>query len=143
MKGVADPLAGQEAVKSTPGPMAHSPEDLDLVMKTYLDSEPWRLDPAVLKMPWTSSMGSKQKFCFVIAYGDELVSQLSTDELCLTDRLGHTPSSDIARSPPCCRKTQGGRTYGGRMARSISCGNDDGTDGFNLQYVLPNQVDPG
>jgi hypothetical protein len=54
--------------------MAHSPEDLELVMKTYMKSEPWRHDPAVLKMPWVSLTESKPKFCFAIAYGDELVS---------------------------------------------------------------------
>ena len=74
MRSVADPLQGQEAVRSTPGPMAHSPEDLELVMKTYLLSEPWRSDPAVIKLPWTPFSQPKGQFCFAIAYGDELVS---------------------------------------------------------------------
>jgi len=74
MRDVADPLEGQEAVRSTPGPMAHSPEDIELVMKTYMSSEPWRFDPAVLRMPWVQAIQARQKFCFAIAYGDELVS---------------------------------------------------------------------
>lgn len=74
MRNVADPLEGQEAVRSTPGPMAHSPEDIELVMKTYMLSEPWRFDPAVLRMPWVQTIQARQKFCFAIAYGDELVS---------------------------------------------------------------------
>lgn len=74
MRDVADPLEGQEAVRSTPGPMAHSPEDIELVMKTYMLSEPWRFDPAVLRMPWVQTIQARQKFCFAIAYGDELVS---------------------------------------------------------------------
>lgn len=75
MRGVADPLKGQEAVRSTPGPMAHSPEDLELVMKTYLHSQPWRTDPAVHRLPWISAQEPNQTFCFAIAYGDELVSR--------------------------------------------------------------------
>ena len=74
MRGVADPLKGQEAVRSTPGPMAHSPEDIELVMKTYMLWEPWRSDPAVLKLPWIPFAQPNQQYCFAIAYGDELVS---------------------------------------------------------------------
>jgi amidase len=74
MRDVADPLEGQEAVRSTPGPMAHSPDDIDLVMKTYMLSEPWRSDPAVLRLPWMQILDAGQKFCFAIAYGDEHVS---------------------------------------------------------------------
>ena len=77
MRGVADPLEGQESVQSMPGPMAHSPEDLELVMKAYLASEPWRLDPAVLRLPWIPIEEPKRQLCFAIAYGDELVSPLS------------------------------------------------------------------
>ena len=73
MRDVVDPLEGQEAVRSTPGPMAHSPEDLELVMKAYLHSEPWRVDPAVHRLPWVSFQEPTQRFCFAIAYGDELV----------------------------------------------------------------------
>ena len=74
MRNVADPLEGQEAVRSTPGPMAHSPEDIELVMKTYLLSEPWLSDPAVLRLPWVPFAQPNQQYCFAVAYGDELVS---------------------------------------------------------------------
>jgi hypothetical protein len=74
MRGVADPLEGQESVRSMPGPMAHSPEDLELVMKVYLASEPWRFDPAVLRLPWIPIQEPKRQFVFAIAYGDEIVS---------------------------------------------------------------------
>jgi hypothetical protein len=81
MRNVADPLKGQEAVRSTPGPMAHSPEDLELLMKAYLYSEPWRADPAVHKLPWTPIpiQETERRFCFAITYGDELVRDMSGD----------------------------------------------------------------
>jgi amidase len=77
MRGVADPLEGQESVRSMPGPMAHSPEDLELVMKVYLASEPWQFDPAVLRLPWIPIQEPKRQLCSAIAYGDEVVSPLS------------------------------------------------------------------
>jgi amidase len=40
LRGVVDTLQGQEAVKTSAGPLAHAPEDLDLFMKAYLGSEP-------------------------------------------------------------------------------------------------------
>jgi amidase len=85
MRKMADPLEGQEAVRSTPGPMAHSPEDIDLVMEAYLSAEPWRADPAVLRLPWTKdiSLASvSHKFCFAIAYGDELVCDVAVVTYC-------------------------------------------------------------
>lgn len=88
MRGVADPLEGQEAVRSTAGPFAHCPEDLDLVMKVYMASEPWRTDPAILRMPWANTVTTsdpERKYCFAIAYGDELVS-LGGGESWLTER---------------------------------------------------------
>jgi len=86
MRGVADPLEGQEAVQSTPGPMAHSSEDIELVMKTYMLSEPWRSDPAVLKLPWIPFAHPNQQYCFAIAYGDELVSSLTGVVISLMNR---------------------------------------------------------
>jgi hypothetical protein len=77
MRGVADPLEGQGSVRSMPGPMAHSPEDLELVMKVYLASEPWGFDPAVLRLLWRPIQEPKRQYCFAISYGDELVSPLS------------------------------------------------------------------
>lgn len=32
--------------------MTHSCRDLDLIMKTILDSEPWKIDPSLVATPW-------------------------------------------------------------------------------------------
>lgn len=82
MRGVADPMEGQEAVRSTAGPMAHSPDDIDLVMKVYMLSEPWRYDPVVLNLPWNMAPHAAQKkFCFAVTYGDELVGDSQLNRL--------------------------------------------------------------
>jgi hypothetical protein len=76
MRNVPDPLEGQEATRSTPGPLAQCPEDIELVMKAYLRSEPWLTDPAVIRLPWTIDPRTTQagyKYCLAIAYGDETV----------------------------------------------------------------------
>lgn len=46
-------LAGQEAVMSINGPMANSPEGLEIYAKTVVDSEPWHLDPKCVPLPWS------------------------------------------------------------------------------------------
>jgi amidase len=80
MRDVADSMPGQEAVRATPGPMCHSPEDIELIMRAYLSSEPWQTDPAVLRLPWVNNVSLARachKFCFAIAYGDEVVCDFS------------------------------------------------------------------
>lgn len=45
-------LAGQEAVQSVNGPMARSLGDCVLFAEAVVGSEPWRLDPRCLPIPW-------------------------------------------------------------------------------------------
>lgn len=74
---MVDPLRGQDAVKTSVGQLAHCPEDLELFMQAYLDSEPWRADPVVLNMPWKNGYDNDRKPerpCFATAYGSEAVS---------------------------------------------------------------------
>ena len=66
-------LVGQEAVRSTAGPMAHSPEDVALFMKSYLAQEPWLHDPEVLPIPWRDFQ-LPSKLCFGISVHDGYVT---------------------------------------------------------------------
>lgn len=45
-------MEGQNIVSSVIGPIAHSAADLELMVRVLLDTEPWRLDPKVIKLPW-------------------------------------------------------------------------------------------
>ncbi|KAF2853586.1 acetamidase-like protein [Plenodomus tracheiphilus IPT5] len=45
-------LAGQEAVQSVNGPMAKTLEDITMYSKAIIDSQPWKVDPKTLPIPW-------------------------------------------------------------------------------------------
>ncbi|KAG9946396.1 acetamidase, partial [Aureobasidium melanogenum] len=47
-------LAGQEAVNSVNGPMARALNDIEFFAKNVVDTEPWKLDPKCLPIPWRS-----------------------------------------------------------------------------------------
>ncbi|KAI4747076.1 acetamidase [Aureobasidium sp. EXF-12298] len=47
-------LSGQEAVNSVNGPMARSLDDIEFFAKNVVDTEPWKLDPKCLPIPWRS-----------------------------------------------------------------------------------------
>lgn len=50
--GVANSMEGQETVSSVIGPMGHSIEDLQLMMRSILRLQPWVNDPKTLPFPW-------------------------------------------------------------------------------------------
>ncbi|KAK0388793.1 hypothetical protein NLU13_5036 [Sarocladium strictum] len=43
---------GWQGVQPTLGPMAHTPQDLTLFMRTVIQAEPWRRDATALAIPW-------------------------------------------------------------------------------------------
>jgi amidase len=45
-------LSGQEAVNSVNGPMARSLDDIEFFAKNVVNTEPWKLDPKCLPIPW-------------------------------------------------------------------------------------------
>ena len=51
-EGMANSMDGQNSIISVVGPIAHSPQSLELVVKAVLDQEPWLHDPLVTEMPW-------------------------------------------------------------------------------------------
>ncbi|BEI97601.1 hypothetical protein CcaverHIS631_0211900 [Cutaneotrichosporon cavernicola] len=69
----------QESLRSVLGPMAASIDGLKLAFKTVLDLKPWRLDPAVLRMPWNeeryqlSEHGGGKNLVFGIMVDDGFV----------------------------------------------------------------------
>lgn len=55
------------------GPMANTPEDLELYMKTFLDSEPWLRDNYVIRLPWREVDLSLDKLKIAIVMDDGIV----------------------------------------------------------------------
>lgn len=75
-RGLSDTFVGQEAVRSNAGPMGHTPQDLELLMSSYMASKPWDADPDIVPIPWRGSKDVMPDgpLCFAISWGDELVS---------------------------------------------------------------------
>jgi amidase len=67
-------LEGLETRRSCAGPMGNSPEDLGLLMSSYMAAKPWTYDQEVLDMPWKGDVMPAGPLCFAIIYGDEDVS---------------------------------------------------------------------
>ncbi|BEI82031.1 hypothetical protein CcaverHIS002_0211910 [Cutaneotrichosporon cavernicola] len=78
-EGTCNSQEGQESLRSVLGPMAASIDGLKLAFKTVLDLKPWRLDPAVLRMPWNeeryqlSEHGGGKNLVFGIMVDDGFV----------------------------------------------------------------------
>lgn len=59
-------MEGNEIVESVAGPMSHSPESLELFVRTVADSQPWLHDPKCHPLPWrehefrTVTMGGRK-----------------------------------------------------------------------------------
>lgn len=68
---VVTSFVGQEAVRSTAGPMCRSVEDVELFMKTVAASEPWLQDPQIVPIPWRDEAAVlPRQLCFGIAFSD-------------------------------------------------------------------------
>ncbi|CAK9785792.1 general amidase [Cutaneotrichosporon oleaginosum] len=52
-EGTCNSQEGQESLRSVLGPMAATVDGLRLAFKAVIDGRPWRLDPVVLRMPWS------------------------------------------------------------------------------------------
>jgi Asp-tRNA(Asn)/Glu-tRNA(Gln) amidotransferase A subunit family amidase len=71
-------FVGLETRRSTAGPLAHSPEDIELFMAAYMAQKPWDVDQDVLPIPWRKAeeVMPLGQLCFAVAWGDEEVSAL-------------------------------------------------------------------
>lgn len=58
--GVHTVAGGQEALRSVAGPLARSVDDLELLMRSVLDSEPWNIETSLVPLPWRSSTSTNK-----------------------------------------------------------------------------------
>ncbi|KAK4498812.1 hypothetical protein PRZ48_009322 [Zasmidium cellare] len=74
-QNVQNTFVGQEAVRSSAGPMCRSPDDIRLFMSSILAEKPWRLDPYCLPIAWREEEEVlPHQLCFGIASHDGFVS---------------------------------------------------------------------
>lgn len=70
--GIELPGAGQESVKCVIGPLAHSIDDINLLMKTILDQEPWDNEVSLVPLPW-KKVDVSRKITVGIMWSDGIV----------------------------------------------------------------------
>jgi amidase len=74
-QGAVNTYLGQEAVRSTAGPLCRSAADIRLFMSSLASTKPWLADLQCLPMPWRSSEETlPSKLCFGWGMGDGKVT---------------------------------------------------------------------
>jgi len=57
--GIFLPGEGQESIRCVIGPLTRSLDDVELLMKTALDQEPWEAELSLVPLPWRTVKKSK------------------------------------------------------------------------------------
>lgn len=78
--GAENALSGQESILSVLGPMSNSLSGIKDFMKAVIGEKPWRLDPVVLRKPWSVNEwnlcehgGVGAQLCFAIMWDNGVV----------------------------------------------------------------------
>ena len=72
-QGLMGAQAGKESIVSTLGPIARAREDINLFMKTVIDTEPWLRDPSLVPIPWRSVTLNSKNFTVAVIWDDYVV----------------------------------------------------------------------
>ena len=56
--GIELPGAGQESIKCVIGPLAHSIDDINLLMKSIIDQDPWDTEVSLVPLSWRAVSSS-------------------------------------------------------------------------------------
>ena len=64
---------GRESILGVIGPLARAREDIDLFMKTVIDTQPWLQDPSLVPIPWRSITLSVKDFTVAVMWDDGVV----------------------------------------------------------------------
>ncbi|KAF1356627.1 fatty-acid amide hydrolase [Delphinella strobiligena] len=70
--GAKSGLVGQEAVNSVNGPLARTIDDIEFFARHVVGSEPWKLDPKCLPIPWRA-VTVNPKLRFGVMWNDGIV----------------------------------------------------------------------
>jgi amidase len=71
--GLMGAQPGRESIIGVIGPLARTREDMNLFMKTVLDSEPWVRDPSLVPIPWRSITLHCHTFTVAVMWDDGVV----------------------------------------------------------------------
>jgi Asp-tRNA(Asn)/Glu-tRNA(Gln) amidotransferase A subunit family amidase len=71
--GITATQIGSESIIGVIGPLTRAREDINLFMKTILDTEPWLQDPSLVPIPWRSITLSVKNFTVAVMWDDGVV----------------------------------------------------------------------
>jgi amidase len=90
--------AGADPIPAVIGPMSTSLQGIKLVMKTVIDSEPWLSEPALIPMPWDTSLSisASNPLKIAIMWNDGVVTPHPPVTRALNEMVSHLrPLSNI------------------------------------------------
>ncbi|CAF3911602.1 unnamed protein product [Rotaria sp. Silwood1] len=73
LQGVMVAQIGRESIIAVLGPLARKREDINLFMKTVLDTEPWLRDPSLVPIPWRSISLNSKNLTIAVMWDDGIV----------------------------------------------------------------------
>ncbi|CAF1200860.1 unnamed protein product [Rotaria sp. Silwood1] len=71
--GVTGAQMGKESIIGTMGPLTRAREDINLFMKTVLDTIPWLRDPSLVPIPWRSIELDSKNLTVAVMWDDAVV----------------------------------------------------------------------
>ncbi|CAF3962039.1 unnamed protein product [Rotaria sordida] len=72
-QGLVGVQMGRESIITTIGPLAQAREDINLFMKTILDTQPWLRDPSLVPIPWRSITLDSKNLTVAVMWDDGVV----------------------------------------------------------------------
>ncbi|CAF1410010.1 unnamed protein product, partial [Rotaria sordida] len=72
-QGLVGVQMGRESIITTIGPLAQAREDINLFMKTILDTQPWLRDPSLVPIPWRLITLDSKNLTVAVMWDDGVV----------------------------------------------------------------------
>ncbi|CAF1313508.1 unnamed protein product [Rotaria sordida] len=86
---------GRESIIGVLGPLARKREDINLFMKTVLDTEPWLRDPSLVPIPWRSISLNPKNLTIAVMWDDGVVHPHPPVIRALRETVEHLKKSGI------------------------------------------------
>ncbi|CAF3391518.1 unnamed protein product [Rotaria sp. Silwood2] len=95
LQGLMLAQIGRESIIAVLGPLARKREDINLFMKTVLDTEPWLRDPSLVPIPWRSISLNSKNLTIAVMWDDGIVHPHPPIIRALHETVEHLKKSGI------------------------------------------------
>lgn len=86
---------GRESIISVTGPLTRAREDINLFMKTILDTEPWIREPSLIPIPWRLITLNSSDLTVAIMWDDNVVHPHPPVTRALRETIEHLKNNGI------------------------------------------------